>query len=502
MNPPEPRRTTHLQRVPPHDTTIEAHLLGAALITEAAAQTVAGLDPTVFYKPAHTTIAETISDLAARGWPTDVGTVGAHLHQQGQLEHIGGYPALNELMAETPATRSAEHWAQLLEEYAAKRRLLALAAESVEAIYRGVSTAGLIEAMHQTALQVDQAATSSWEQVNLARILAGEQPDQPPTILPRTDGICLLYPGKVHVINSEPETGKSWLALHACITEMRHTRHVLYVDFEDSAGEIVNRLLHLGAHPEHILDLFHYVRPDDQLNPAATNRLATIADTHQTSLCVLDGVTEAMSLAGLSIKDNDDIARFYALLPRPIVRTGAAVLLLDHLVKDKDNQGRWGIGGQHKLAGIDGVVYKFERITPFAPRHPGASRLSISKDRAGQVRAHATGANQVAAIVRYNPQDHGGLDVTIEPDNNTDQAYTGPTHCRDAIVELLADHPTEEFSRNQLADLLRARGLSYRNDTISAAAEMAAETGVITVRTGPRNSRLFKHKSTQNAPQP
>lgn len=483
--------------MPPHDTTIEAHLLGAALIAEQAAQVVAGLDPTTFYKPAHSHVAATIGDLHARGWPTDVGTVGAHLHQQGLLDDIGGYPYLTQLMADTPATRSAEHWATLIEEYSAKRRLLALSAETVEAVYRGIPAHGLIEAMHQTALEVDQAVISSWEQVNLARILAGEQPDQPPTILARSDGVCLIYPAKVHVVNSEPETGKSWLALHACIGEMGHGHHVVYVDFEDSAGEIVNRLLHLGATPEQILDLFHYVRPDDQLNAAATARLVTLAETHQASLCVIDGVTEAMSLAGLSIKDNDDIARFYALLPRPIVRAGAAVLLLDHLVKDKENQGRWGIGGQHKLAGVDGVVYKFERVTPFAPGHGGSSRLSVSKDRAGQVRQHASGAAQVAGIVRYNPLPGGALDVVIDADDtDSGDAWDGPTHCEEAVLELLAGMPGEKYGVNRIMEMLRARGNSYRKMTVSVAAEILVSKGLLAVAAGPRNSQQYSYQMT------
>lgn len=492
----QPERRPHLQRVPPHDNKTEAHLLGAALINHAAAGTVAAVDPAVWYNPKHTTLAAAIAELVNTGRPTDIGTVGAHLHAQGQLEQVGGWTALTDLAADTPTVRSAEHWADLLEEYAAKRRELSLAAEIVEAVYRGVPTTGLAATLHEAALAVDQTRTSSWEAVNLARVLAGEDPEPAPSILARTDGIYLLYPGKVHVVNAEPEAGKSWLALVACIGEMDRGEHVLYVDCEDSAGGIVGRLLQLGASAEAILDRFHYVRPDDPLNPAAASRLVALAEVHRPSLAVVDGVTEAMSLAGLSIKDNDDIARFYALLPRPIVRVGPAVVLLDHVVKDKESQGRWGIGGQHKLAAIDGVTFKFERVTPFSPGHAGSSRLTVSKDRAGKVRAHAAGRADTIALVRYTPVDaHGALDVTVEPDEERSASWDGPSHCRDALLELLSGMAGEEFSVNQMADKLRARGQSFRNGTVSVAADQLAESGHLTMRSGPRRSRLFSYPS-------
>jgi hypothetical protein len=433
--------------VPPHDTTIEAHLLGAALITEQAAQVVAALDPTTFYKPAHTRIAATIGDLVNRGWPTDVGTVGAHLHQDGHLDDIGGYVYLTEMMADTPATRSAEHWATLIDEYAAKRRLLALSAETVEAVYRGIPTNGLIEAMHQTALEVDQAITSSWEQVNLARILAGEGPDTTPTILRRTDGPALIYPGKVHAVNAEPEAGKSWLCVHACHQQLDAGRHVIYVDFEADAADITNRLLALGAAPTQILEQFHYIRPLEPVSAAATGRLVGLAQTTEAALVVIDGVTEAMATAGMSINDNDDIARFYALLPRPAAGTGAAVVLIDHVTKDRETQGRWGIGGQHKLAGIDGASYKLEAISPFAKNKPGSSRLIVSKDRHGQVRTYATpGAVQTVATVRFDTAG-GGMAIRVEPPGQRSQEPFLPTRQMQRVSQALAASPTRTLSK-------------------------------------------------------
>jgi AAA domain len=54
------------------------------------------------------------------------------------------------------------------------------------------------------------------------------------------------------------------------------------------------------------------------------------------ALVVIDGVTEALTLHGFDLGDNVEIARWLELLPRPAARCGVAVLLLDHVVKDKE----------------------------------------------------------------------------------------------------------------------------------------------------------------------
>jgi hypothetical protein len=98
-------------------------------------------------------------------------------------------------------------------------------------------------------------------------------------------------------------------------------------------------------------------RTDDDRNRAG---MITAGAT----LAVIDSVTEAMSLLGLNPYDSTETAEFFAQLPRPLAEGGAAVVLLDHVVKDRDNRGRWAIGAQHKMAGSD-VCFSLEAIRPF-----------------------------------------------------------------------------------------------------------------------------------------
>jgi hypothetical protein len=418
------------------------------MLEPAAAATCAALDDTCWYTPRHNVVAAAIRELCHAGQPTDTGTVGAHLHQIGQLEAAGGYQTLIAWTADTPTTRSHPNWADRLNLLHHQRRLLAAASEIVEAVYRGAPTTGLLAQAASEAQQIDQTGPSSWEPANLAAVLAGEGPDTTPTILARTDGPCLLYPAKTHAINAEPEAGKTWVALEGCRQQLDGGRHVIYIDFEADPADIVNRLLTLGAPPAAILDRFHYIRPQDPPRPANTSRLTHLATTVAAALIVIDGVTEAMAGAGLSINDNDQIATFYALLPRPLANTGAAVLLIDHVVKNREDQGRWGIGAQHKLAGIDGAVYKLEAVTPFSKNKPGKSRLIVAKDRHGQVRQYATaGHNQCAAIVHYNTQN--GMHITLEAPG-ADSGPFIPTRQMQRITEALNASQTRQLSKRAI----------------------------------------------------
>jgi hypothetical protein len=244
----------------------------------------------------------------------------------------------------------------------------------------------------------DARRQSSWNRVDLGPILRGEVPDDLPTMWKRSDGFALLYPGKVHAINAESESGKTWMALHACAERMLLGEHVVFIDFEDSAPSVVRRLVDLGVPVDVVEVCFGYIRPDDPLTPADSEALVAMVRNRTASLVVVDGVTEAMVLHGFSINDNDDVARFIALLPRPLQRTGAAVLLLDHVTKARDARGGYAIGAQHKRGGIDGAIYTATVERLFGRGKGGSSKLEVSKDRPGHVRGALSDLKRVGSF--------------------------------------------------------------------------------------------------------
>lgn len=235
-----------------------------------------------------------------------------------------------------------------------------------------------------------RSARRTWTPVDLTDVLNGRHQPPQPTVGARDDGAGLFYPGRMHTVSSESEGGKTWLALAAALHELEAGRAVAYLDFEDDEGGVVGRLLALGADQSAIRDRFAYLRPEESIE-ALGNR----EDLHQVlgdlrpTLAVLDGVTEAMSLHGLEMKDNTDVARFGQLLPRWLADRGPAVVALDHVVKAQDQRGRYAIGGVHKLNGLNGAAYLLENRSPFGIGVTGRSTVRLAKDRPGQLRRHA-----------------------------------------------------------------------------------------------------------------
>jgi hypothetical protein len=240
-----------------------------------------------------------------------------------------------------------------------------------------------------------RSARRTWTPVDLDDVLAGRHEPARPTVGARDDGAGLFYPGRMHTIASESEGGKTWLALATTCHELDAGGAVAYLDFEDDEGGVVGRLLALGADPAAIRARFAYLRPEDSIE-ALGNRedLTQVLGDLRPTLAILDGVTEAMSLHGLEIKDNTDVARFGQLLPRWIADRGPAVVALDHVVKTTDQRGRYAIGGVHKLNGLNGAAYLLENRTPFGIGVTGRSTVRIAKDRPGQLRRHALPGSQ------------------------------------------------------------------------------------------------------------
>ncbi len=414
----ETQRRTPLERVPPHDDATERNVLGAALLHPHAAAHVAGIDADIFYRPAHQHIAHVIADLYADASPTDPGTVAAVLRTRGLLDQIGGPSYLTDLQGDCTNTAGTPKWVDILTGYQQRRRTLGLAGEIVDAVYRNTPTDGLVAELHSAANASHLDQPSTWEPVNLVRALAGEGDALHPTLLERVDGQPILYPGKVHSFVGEPEGGKSWLALLATIQAIAHGQHVLYVDFEADDVTQTTRLLELGVDPTDLLERFHYIRPDDPHDKAAALRLTAVLDAWRPHLVVLDGVAEALSLNGWDENSAADVTRFYVQVARPLARYGAAVVTIDHVVKDKESQGRYARGSTAKLAAIDGAVYKVEVVKPFGRGLVGSARIVVNKDRHGHIRAIAGGGKHLG-VMRLDSTHPGVIALELTPPDTT-----------------------------------------------------------------------------------
>src|SRR2546429_403075 len=78
-----------------------------------------------------------------------------------------------------------------------------------------------------------------YEPIDLTPYIDGTYEQLRPSMLKRTDGKYLLYAGKRHWFQGEPESGKTWAALVACKEQLNVGNVVVYVDWESDPDELI-----------------------------------------------------------------------------------------------------------------------------------------------------------------------------------------------------------------------------------------------------------------------
>ncbi|MBD5787127.1 bifunctional DNA primase/polymerase [Cellulosimicrobium terreum] len=361
----------------------------------------------------------------------------------------------------------------------------------------------------------DDTLPPSWRPINLTPYLDGTWTPAEPTMLVRTDSIALLYPGLVHDFHGESESGKSLVVQAEAAAQVRAGNPVLYVDFESDAGQVAARMLAFGCTPETLIEHFTYVRPD--MSPHALAELEAWAAllARPFTLAVLDGVTDALGQFGAASKENDDIAAWHRAVPRTLAtRTGAAVVLIDHVVKATEGRGRFAIGGQTKMAAIDGASYLVEVDKPLGKGLAGTVVLRIGKDRPGSIRPQcgtwrALDRTQEAARITIDSTGgNGSITVTVAPPDShvgdtRDNGPFRPTGLMERASRLL-ETMREPVSLNKLMALMREDGTKAKNGLLAEAVNLLVNSGHVAEEDGPRNARLLRSTSAyrqRNDPQ-
>jgi hypothetical protein len=341
--------------------------------------------------------------------------------------------------------------------------------------------------------EVNEAPAPSWRPVDLAAYLDGTYQPERPTMFTRTDGVSLIYPGLVHDIHGESESGKSLVAQAICAGLILEGQEVIYLDFESGPGPMAQRMLAFGCSPEQIMERFIYVRPE--LNPYALTETESFRELlgRRPALVVLDGVTDALVQFGAGSDSNDEITKWHRYVPRTIAdRTRAAIILIDHVVKSSESRGRFAIGGQAKLATIDGASYAAEIVEPIGKGMRGSIMLRVGKDRPGTIRPQcgawrASDRSQEAVrVVIDSSADPDRIvweflppesSVTDAPEEDRPRAKFVPTGAMERAYRAVVIHPAGRVSRNQLVELLAARYPETKRSTLAQAVALLIADG-------------------------
>lgn len=482
----------------PHDRLAEQAVLGALLLDPARLPIIRGhLKPDHFWLPHHATVYQAITTLADTDQPIDMVTVAAHLDEHGDLKRIGGPTYLHDLEQACPITANAEHYADVVLRHAKRRAIQTTGTKLLDAVRRAdpddidrlydQAFADLDESYNQWADHTPGHTPTSWAPVDLDPVLAGEYLDPPPTMLQRADGVFLLYDAAVHTISGESESGKTWLTLLAALQLIADDQHVVFIDFEDRADRVIGRLLALGATPQQVRDNFAYVRPDRPLDDLGRQQLAP--HLRGARLVILDGVTEAMTTHGYDLNSNADSALFQALLPRWIADHGPAVVMIDHVVKDKEKQDRFALGAQHKLAGIDGAAYIVKMLQPFGRGKRGIARIDVAKDRPGHVREHTHGRATIGEFILDASIDGLVLKADFMPPGH-ETGRAGDTFEPTVLMEKISRYVQANPGMSKKAI---EGAMNGKATTIRLALELLVTRGYIGVKTGARGAVQHFH---------
>ncbi|MCL4291382.1 MAG: AAA family ATPase [Thermoleophilia bacterium] len=317
--------------------------------------------------------------------------------------------------------------------------------------------------------ETEKDTADTWQPRNLA--LLGERPQTRPTL----GGIGLAYPGKRHAFTGPQESAKTLAAYAAVLGVIHEGGAAVLIDLEMGEYDARDRLRDMGA-TDHDLGRVHYVEPDTE---PTTNAIARLIELHP-NLVVIDAAAGAYSLTGLDDNKRADVELWAGVWVKPFWRAGIATIVVDHVIKNADGRGKYAIGSERKVGGID-VHLGFEAVLELNRGGRGLYRIVTHKDRPGYLpRPRAAELD-----VRSDPDTHA-LTWTFRPADDTGDGADNfrPT----ALMERVSRHleiTGEPLSRTQLERDVKGKG-SYVRQAIDA----LVRDGHADETTGVRGARL------------
>lgn len=232
-------------------------------------------------------------------------------------------------------------------------------------------------------LRAPSSRSNGWEPENieaaLAKVANGERLVDEPSILATDSRRAIFHPGTIAGVAAPAESGKGILVARVIGDVIQAGGHAIYLDFEESAERRIVRQTSMGIPEAHIRRGFTYLRPTGPVGD--TSRLDALIRP-ETQVAVIDAVNPAMQAEGLSFMDNDEIGAWINGYPRHLQRKGLLVILVDHVVKAREDRGRSPIGGVQKLNEVD-LQLMLKVTQPLGRGQVGKVEIEWTKDRLG-----------------------------------------------------------------------------------------------------------------------
>jgi replicative DNA helicase len=245
-------------RVPPQSLDAEESVLGSILLDNNAINVcLERLRPEDFYKAAHQTIFEAMTNLSDKREPIDIITLGNQLRSMGQIEAIGGAQALSYLASAVPNSANVAYYARVIKEMSIRRRLIH---ESSDIINSAFELEGDIEefldSTEQRILGVsDFRVNASFHKVSdvvqdsiriVEKLYDQKEPvTGVPSGLTKLDRLTAGFqPSDLVIVAARPSMGKTALVLGwSQFVGIYHRKPVAFFSLEMSKEQLVLRML-------------------------------------------------------------------------------------------------------------------------------------------------------------------------------------------------------------------------------------------------------------------
>jgi len=209
--------------VMPHSVEAEACLLGSILIDPERIRHI-NLEASDFYLKRHQSIFEAMGVIASRGQTIDIQSVTEELRARGQLDFVGGFGYLTDIVTQTPTSMHAESYAETIKDKSHWRKILDVSRGLTQAAFakntnRAEVVADAVSRLVTSAGCEDGVKPySSFISALLDQVSdAYQNPKQYygiPTGFSAFDEITSgLQRGEVFMLSGEPGVGKSLLAM-------------------------------------------------------------------------------------------------------------------------------------------------------------------------------------------------------------------------------------------------------------------------------------------------
>lgn len=244
-------------QVIPFNLLAEQSVLGAMLISKEAVEKAAqmGLRAADFHVPSNGAVFEAIIELFMADAPLDITTVQSQLEKRGTFEQVGGLPYLVELANSVVTSVNLPYHAQIVQEKAMRRRIIAASEAIAKASYSQEGEASeILDMAEQRIFEIlenrdlegftylSEAIESNYKQLERVRE-GGAVDDSIMTQFSSLDSILHgLHKANLVLIAARPAMGKTSFALNLAINAAKSEVPTAFFSLEMSRGELANRL--------------------------------------------------------------------------------------------------------------------------------------------------------------------------------------------------------------------------------------------------------------------